>query len=253
MSDLYEKLDVQTPEQISLEFSLAGIGSRALALIYDTLIQVIVAVALTLVIAYYGRSMRLHWLSASNWMTAAFIFLLFCLYWGYFAIFEILWSGQTPGKRHAQIRVISITGRPITPFESVARNFLRAVDSQLLYGVAVVTALLSRQNRRLGDMVAGTVVVHEPEHADDVLWYANSSRTPAAHGNVSASITAAEFQLIEAFLARRLDLAPEVRQQQAYIIATRVAGKLNLTAQHGPDEDFLEDVAREYRNSSRYR
>ena len=253
MSDLYEKLDVQTPEQISLEFSLAGIGSRALALIYDTLIQVIVAVALALVIAYYGRSLRLQWLKASNWMIAAFIFFLFCLYWGYFAIFEILWSGQTPGKRHAQIRVISITGRPITPFESVARNFLRAVDSQLFYGVAVVTALLSRQNRRLGDMVAGTVVVHEPEGSSDVLWYANSSRTPAAHANVAASVTATEFQLIETFLARRLDLAPEVRRQQAALIAARVAAKLQLTTERGPDEDFLEDVAREYRNSSRYR
>jgi uncharacterized RDD family membrane protein YckC len=253
VSDLYEKLDVQTPEQISLEFSLAGIGSRALALVYDTLIQVIVALAVTLVIAYYGRSLRLYWIGASNWMTAALIFFLFCLYWGYFAIFEILWNGQTPGKRHAQIRVISASGRPITVFESVARNFLRAVDGTFFYGVAVLAAALSRQNRRLGDMVAGTVVVHDTNRSEDILWYADSSRKPAAHGNVAAVITATEFQLIETFLARRLDLAPELRRKQASAIASRISGKLKLAAgERGSDEDFLEDIARDYRNSSRF-
>ncbi len=254
MSDLYEKLDVQTPEQISLEFSLAGLGSRALALLFDSLIQLAVAIALALAIAYYGRSLRLYWVWASNWMTAVAFFLFFCLYWGYFALFEILWSGQTPGKRHAQIRVISSSGRPITAFEGVARNFLRAIDSLFLYGVAALVAGLDKENRRLGDMVAGTVVVHDTRSVEDTMWYSNETRTATTLGDVAGFITPTEFQLIEVFLARRLDLPAEVRLKQAEIIAGRVGQKLKIEPANRPaNEDFLEDVARRYRDGARYR
>ncbi len=253
MTDLYEKLDVQTPEQISLQFSLAGLGSRALALLVDSLIQLVVTIAIALIIAYFGRSLRLYWVWASNWMTAAVVFLFFCIYWGYFALFEILWSGQTPGKRQAQIRVISNSGRPITVFEGVSRNFLRAIDSLFFYGVAALAAGLDKENRRLGDMVAGTVVVHDTRNIEDTMWYADESRTAHAVGDVAGAITLIEFQLIETFLARRLDLPPEVRQAQAEAIAERVGPKLKIDREsRPPNEDFLEDVARHYRDGARY-
>jgi uncharacterized RDD family membrane protein YckC len=254
VSDLSEKLDVQTPEQLSLEFSLAGLGSRALALLYDSLIQLIVAVLVALAIGYYGRSMQLYWFKASNWMTAAVIFFFFCMYWGYFALFEILWNGQTPGKRHAQIRVISASGRPITAFEGVARNFLRAVDSTFFYGVAAICAALDKQNRRLGDMVAGTVVIHDNRNIAEPMWYADESRAAQQIGDVAAAITAMEFELVETFLARRLDLPPEVRQKQAEVIAQRIADKMKVARDNkASSEDFLEDVARSYRDGTRYR
>jgi len=253
VADLYEKLNVQTPEQISLEFSLAGLGSRALALLFDSLIQLVLGLALTMAIAYYGRSLRLYWVWASNWMTAIVVFLSFCMYWGYFALFEILWGGQTPGKRQAQIRVISHSGRPITVFEGVARNFLRAIDSLFFYGVAALTAGLDKENRRLGDMVAGTVVVHDTRGIGDTMWYANELREGHVVGDVAASITPTEFQLVETFLARRLDLPPEVRQKQAEAIADRIGEKLKIElAKRPPNEDFLEDVARHYRDGARY-
>jgi uncharacterized RDD family membrane protein YckC len=254
VSDLYEKLDVQTPEQISLEFSLAGIGSRALALLYDSLIQLVLGLLIGFAIAYYGESLRHYWVWASNWMKAAVIFFFFCMYWGYFALFEILWHGQTPGKRHAQIRVISISGRPITAFEGVGRNFLRAIDGLLFYGIAVLAAAIDKQHRRLGDMVAGTVVIHDTRGIADTLWYANESRATNKLGDVATAISASEFQLIETFLARRLDLDPEIRWRQAQAIADRVAEKLKLeAASRPPNEDLLEDVARSYRDGARYR
>jgi uncharacterized RDD family membrane protein YckC len=253
VSDLYEKLDVQTPEQISLEFSLAGLGSRALALLFDSLIQLVVTIVVALAIAYYGRSLQLYWVSASNWITAAAVFLSFCTYWGYFALFEILWNGQTPGKRQAQIRVISNSGRPITVFEGVSRNFLRAIDSLFFYGVAALAAGLDKENRRLGDMVAGTVVVHDTRSIEDTMWYGDQSRDAQVVGDVAASITRTEFQLIETFLARRLDLPREVRQKQAEVIAERVGVKLKIDRKSRPqNEDFLEDIARHYRDGARY-
>ena len=108
------KLTIETPEQISLEFPLAGVGSRGYALCIDSLIQFIAAVAIILIVTFAIPDLERSWVAAANWIVAVRIFLLFCLYWGYFAIFEILWNGQTPGKRQAKIRVISASGRPIT-------------------------------------------------------------------------------------------------------------------------------------------
>ena len=129
--DPSEKLTIETPEQIALEFPLAGLGSRGLALLTDTAIQLLSAIVVVLIVGFTAPDLLNYWQSAGKWMVAAGIFLLFCLYWGYFALFEAFWNGQTPGKRQAKIRVISASGRPITVFESIARNFLRVIDSQL--------------------------------------------------------------------------------------------------------------------------
>jgi len=251
--DPFDKLTIETPEQTALEFPLAGLGSRALALLYDSLIQLLAALAVVIGIVYFGPSLGRRWVGASNWMTAAAIFFFFCLYWGYFAGFEILWHGQTPGKRQAKIRVISASGRSITPFEGIARNFLRVIDMLFVYLPGVIAITVDRQNRRLGDMVAGTVVVHEIA-AEDTLWYADASRQPALLPDVGSRLNDDEFRLIEAFLARRLDLSPEVRHQTAAGIAARIAEKLQVEAGNRPsDEDFLEDVARHYRDQARFR
>ena len=87
---------------------------------------------------------------------------LFALYYGYFAAFEILWNGQTPGKRAAGIRVIKESGRPLSAAETIGRNLLRIVD-QLpgFYAIGIVTSLLNAQNKRFGDFVAGSIVVRE--------------------------------------------------------------------------------------------
>src|SRR5579884_2790649 len=105
--------------------------------------------------------LSLVWLSAgffspnhSVWWSAIITLVIFCINWGYYAIFEALWKGQTPGKRWAGIRVIKDSGRPINAFEAIARNLVRAVDFlPVLYGIGVLTMLLNSKNRRLGDYV----------------------------------------------------------------------------------------------------
>jgi uncharacterized RDD family membrane protein YckC len=150
-----DNLVIDTPEQIPLEFPLAGIGSRFLALALDTLIQFAAGVVLGIVALAVGlTSSKLP--THGAWTLALMVFLGFLLQSGYFAFFEAIWNGQTPGKRMTHLRVIQDSGRPITVYEAVARNLLRVIDSiPGLYGVGIISALLSAKSKRLGDYVAG--------------------------------------------------------------------------------------------------
>lgn len=250
-----EKLTIETPEQIELEFPVAGLGSRGMALLVDTLIQFVVVIVVIIFTSLLAPDLGRYWMTAGKWMTAAVIFLIFCLYWGYFAIFEVFWNGQTPGKRQAHIRVITASGRPITVFEAIARNFLRAVDSQLGYVVGAIAIAVDKKNRRLGDMVAGTVVVHELQEQGDSYWYAQQSTAPTAPSvEAITAMTAQEFQLIETFLNRRLDLPYEQRQQTAKSIAEHIGVRLNVPpADRTSPENFLEELSRRYRDNARFR
>jgi len=252
--DSTEKLTIETPEQIELEFPVAGLGSRGMALLLDTLIQGVVVISIALLGELVSPDLSRYWVTAGKWMTALYIFLLFCLYWGYFAIFEVFWNGQTPGKRQAHIRVITASGRPITVFEAIARNFLRVIDSQLAYMVGAVAIAVDKRNRRLGDMVAGTVVVHELQEQGDSYWYAQqSSETTPASVEAIIAMTAQEFQLIETFLNRRLDLPYEQRLATARNIADRIGTRLNVPpGDRSSPENFLEEVSRRYRDTARF-
>ena len=255
MADSLDKLTIDTPEQIAIEFPLAGIGSRFLAIVFDGLLQVIGYVFLVLIaLVATGGELKRAWPSAWNWSAAIFILIIFCLYWGYYAFFEAIWNGQTPGKRKAGIRVIKDTGRSITAFEAIARNLVRVVD-QLpgMYAVGCVTMFLNKRSKRLGDFVAGTVVVHEKKE-ETVAPFFNLQRGAQLPAYPVEKLSNNELVLIETFLARRLDLARDVRAANAKRIAEHITQKLGLPAQPQPDnEDFLEAVAKEYRDSLRYR
>jgi len=253
--DSFDKLTIDTPEQIAIEFPLAGIGSRFLAIVFDILVQFIAYVVLALVaFIVLGGQMSRIWPSAWNWSAAVLILIWFCLYWGYYAFFETIWNGQTPGKRHAGIRVIKDTGRSITAFEAIARNLVRVVDQiPGVYAVGCVTMFLNKRSQRLGDLVAGTVVVHE-KAAEIFEPFFNLQPGAQASAYPVAKLSNDDLVLIEAFLARRLDLAPEVRTATAQRIAEHVQKKLGVEARQQRDtEDFLEVVTREYRDSIRFR
>jgi uncharacterized RDD family membrane protein YckC len=157
-----DKLTIETPEQTVFDFPLAGVGSRCLAMLLDTIIQGLGFLILGLLAEWSTALDRLSSIKLSIWFEAIAIFIAFSIYYGYFAFFEAIWNGQTPGKRWTHLRVIHESGRPIAVPQAILRNLVRFVD-QLpgVYAVGLTTALISRQNRRLGDIVAGTVVVHE--------------------------------------------------------------------------------------------
>ncbi len=247
-----DKLTIETPEQTALEFAIAGVGSRFLALAFDTTIQIAAGLLLIFGSALIFRLVA-PGVASSTWVLATFAIIAFLLVFGYFAIFEAVWNGQTPGKRLARIRVIKDSGRPIAPFEAVARNLLRLVDQlPFFYGVGIVSALISRQNKRLGDLVAGTIVVHEEElHEFRPLWQAPANTATVTYG--AEKLTAEEFSLIETFLNRRNALAPDVRFRMAEQIAGRIRSKLAVpAAMLPPTERLLEALAAERRASATY-
>jgi len=248
-----DKLTIDTPEQVHLEFMVAGIGSRFMAIFLDTLIQIVIYLVILLgsIAIAAGTS---SWYKGSLWVFSLIIFIVFCVYWGYFAVFEILWKGQTPGKRWAGIRVIKDTGRPINAFEAIVRNLIRVFDYfPGFYGVGVVTMLLNAKHRRLGDFVAGTLVVHESSDRESQMFF-NYSSSPEFPLPQAAHMTLQEAELIETFLARRLDLTPQVRIYNARQIAGMIAVRLGVPPESRPvqDEAFLELLVREFRNRARY-
>lgn len=255
MTEQQDKLTIETPELIPLEYPLAGIGSRFLAIAIDSLIQLGVGLVLFLLGMLMFSSSFPHSHPGQVWMTAIVLLFLFLIEFGYFAVFEAYWNGQTPGKRYIHLRVIKDSGRPISVFDSVARNLLRIVDSiPSFYGIGILSALISRKNKRLGDFVAGTVVVHEKPlvNRPDIDW--TSKPVTAPSGYDVSKLTPEEFEVIEVFLARRQQLAPGVRSEMARKLALRFGTKLNVPEQDREDaEIFVERLANDYRSQARFR
>jgi uncharacterized RDD family membrane protein YckC len=252
-----DKLTIETPEQTSLEFPLAGVGSRCLALLIDSAIQLGVLIVLIILAVIFQSQIDALAAQAESsigtWVLALFVLFWFVLYYGYFALFESLWNGQTPGKRLAHLRVIQESGRPIQVWQAVARNVLRFIDQlPSFYAVGLVSALISKQNRRLGDFVAGTVVVHErPLTKISVGW---TSAPPGVGVTIrfgAARLGHEETRLIETFLQRRDSLDFYVRSRMAHQIAQRAAETLGTTLEQAraaglvTDEQFIEAIARE--------
>jgi uncharacterized RDD family membrane protein YckC len=248
---LFDKHTIDTPEQLRLDFAVAGIGSRFLALAIDTLIQMAVAVVAIIVLAMVGVSGALALRGQSSvWLLALISVLFFLLFFGYFAFFEILWNGQTPGKRAIGIRVVKDSGRPLTAAESIGRNLLRIVD-QLpgFYAIGIVVAILSSSNKRLGDLVAGSIVVRESSLAEiKPVWQTMPAETgPLLGGN---ALSVEDLALLDAFLNRRNDLAPEVRSRMAAQILNQLRPKLPSTLDpRFSTESILEFLAWERRSA----
>src|SRR5437899_2974635 len=183
MLDSDDQLNIETPEQVVLELPVSGIGSRFLALAVDTFLQFVLYVAATLALVYGVPQIGRRWLPLLVQLgPAAAILIGFCIYWGYFAFFEILWIGRTPGKRLAGIRVIKESGRPINAYEAIGRNIMRAIDFlPALSGLGVIVMMLNRNSRRLGDYLAGTVVIHDRKsEGSRPEWRVSADRAPSA-------------------------------------------------------------------------
>jgi uncharacterized RDD family membrane protein YckC len=252
-----DQLSIETPELVALEFPLAGIGSRFIAILIDSLLQAAIVLALILGAMLFLPSLQKFEAASAKWFIAIVILVPFLLQWGYFALFEAFWNGQTPGKRVAKIRVIQQSGRAITLFESLARNLVRIIDFlPTSYIVGVISIFVTSRHQRLGDLVAGTLVVHEGQLSassalgNTRLFTETAPQAPVAPRPTSlpadalSRLTIADLQAIETFLERRLDMALEVRQSLALRLVTSTAGRMNLPPPTGMHpETFLEEVA----------
>lgn len=264
-----DQLSIETPELVAIQMPIAGIGSRFIALLVDYLIWIPGIVIVGWIFAFFRPSVGAFNKLSEQWTVAIYLFLIFLFNWGYFTLFEAFWNGRTPGKRVARIRVIERSGRPIGLFESMARNFIRYVDQiPFFYAVGAIAIFVTKDHQRLGDLAAGTLVVRDrieeaPVSSEATRTFTANIFTPPAqapephaafvlpdHG--VAKLSSSDLQVLESFLARRLDMPLETRQALAQRIASAIQAKSGLAPPPGAStETFLEIAARQLRDVAR--
>jgi uncharacterized RDD family membrane protein YckC len=219
MTNTNDILKIDTPENVTFDYDVAGIGSRFLAALVDTALIFLLQgllVGVVLLVVMLAFDTNIFDGEAFGWVLAILGILSFLFLWGYYIFFEILWNGQTPGKRWVGLRVIRMDGTPITASEAVIRNLVRIIDLlPSAYGVGVVTMFISENSRRVGDLVAGTLVVHDREvmamnSVSPAMVNTWVSQSDVPDGFPLEKLSQYELQIIEEFLSRRRELSNRV-------------------------------------------
>jgi len=228
---LDDRVTIATPEGVSLELVLAGVGSRFIARLLDTVIQLAIIFALLL---------GIYFTSAPGVARAVVRVLLFLVLFGYDVPFEVLNGGHTVGKLAAGIRVVGDSGAPVGLLASAIRNILRIADFlPALYICVVVCIVATERDQRLGDLAAGTIVVRDrfPGLAAGISAPATVPVDAVATWDVSA-LDAGDLATVHQFLDRRLSLPLAVRAHFASELAARVA-PLVVGAPYGTHPEYL--------------
>lgn len=250
---------VETPEHVVFEYELAGLGSRIVAAVLDMLLvgAILLAIILVLFIMIAGTASGDLGGEVAPWMVALGLLSAFVTLWGYPILFELLMKGQTPGKRALGMRVIREGGFALTPAVVVVRNLMRVVDFLPAgYALGVLVMMIHPRYKRVGDMVAGTIVIKDrPENVAPLTRPA--ARLPARlEGPVAElrqagvhRLSAEQVRLIEEYLGRRAALSPEAARRLGLQLAQAVAATLGVP----PREHslFLEAALHAYRESER--
>lgn len=260
MTDDYTLL---SPENVSLRFQVAGVGSRTVAALIDYLIigvgYAVLTTGVLLLMGFSSASSDSLSSIVSFAIVAVLILASFFLWFGYFVLFELLWNGQSIGKRRLGLRVIRADGQPASVTASLARNVVRIVDLFMFVGLLVM--VIDRRSRRLGDFVAGTLVIREPgggrlESSLESLM--NDSIPPADSTLVNAipnaeRLTIAHYSLIRDYFARRAHLPKHSADVLAGQLSAELARGLSLPATSiGEPVAFLAVVAHAYEERHRY-
>lgn len=242
---------ISTPENVDLHLELAGIGNRVLAALIDTIITYAIVAIIGLI--FWGTVTVLGMLDIAEQERALItgaigmvaILLVFIITFGYFIFFEGLWHGQTPGKKLVSIRVIEANGQPVGWGGVVLRNLIRTLDTGLAF-VGLIPMILDRNEKRLGDYAAGTIVVRERKTnmlSDDLVLAETYDTTSIDAGR----ITPQEYALLVSFLKRRPSLTKSQRPLIAANLANYMHQKLDDTSNE-PSEKFLERVYSAYKH-----
>jgi uncharacterized membrane protein SpoIIM required for sporulation/uncharacterized RDD family membrane protein YckC len=221
--DLRQHHGVETPEHVDVHFELAGVGSRMAAALLDLFLLWVSMIGLVIIYSWLDFLRGL----AGGWASALVVLLLFLLFWGYFTLFEALNTGRTPGKQALGIRVVMDTGRPVTAGAAVVRNLVRLLDCYfpiLPFVPALVMMFVNRSNKRLGDMAAGTIVVRDRPTAWTI-----GARTESEPEIIEAGppeLSEEEFRLLDRFLGRLNELAPDVEFRIGRDLARRFEARI---------------------------
>ena len=263
-----DTLVIETPERVPLHFALASIGNRFIACAIDHTIQIVTLIIISIFFAIVSDASSLgsRLMNAPKWVIALLVVIQFVIFQGYFAVFEWIWRGQTPGKRWLKLRVIREDGRPISFFEAVVRNLLRVVDFLVppFYSIGLISVFATERDQRVGDLVAGTVVVREREA--EAPAFAEVFASPVSDAALRRSfapvpftadvdkLTEQEITVVESFLRRRWELKDYPRQWMAWRVSMPLLFKLrpHYDLATFTYEGFLEELLHRYREKHRF-
>ena len=217
---LDQVVEIETPEQVNVSVTIAGIGSRATAAVIDLSLIFIMIMAVGLLVITPG----FVYLGEGSWVLAIGLVVSFAITWGYYVMFEGLRDGQTPGKRMLGLRVVQDGGYSVSFAASAVRNLVRLLDMQPFPTalIGLLFAVVSRSGKRLGDMAAGTIVVRE--HISPLQVHVPSG--PEDTMPAAAALTEEEYALLHRFMERRAALDPVYRDALAVQLVDRFAGRL---------------------------
>jgi uncharacterized RDD family membrane protein YckC len=244
------RLEIETPDHVVLRFQLAGAGNRGFAAVADFLIVAVAVFA----IEYSFQKLTEIDPSLSDWSGWLVLFQLL-IAWLYFVLLEWLWNGQTIGKRFFGLRVISEDGEPARFVAVVVRNLVRVVDFlPVLYGIGLVTLIVSSRSQRLGDYAGGTFVVRAPRPRRDWSALRTQSALPrssVAQGEPATAPTLRVLpgeaqRLVREFVLRERKLTPAARTALAKQLAERLRSLLP-EFQIADDVELIRTVARSLR------
>lgn len=230
----FNRITLQTPESVEIDFQLAGIGNRAYALVIDYIVLGFTISLFILIWSAFAFKISDLWSRSRNdiglWLIAILLIILFSIYVGYFVFFETLWQGQTPGKRYVKIRVICSDGKPIGLAQATLRSLLRPIDELLCLGMLLI--ILSNQEKRLGDLLAGTLVVQEESQSSSKKLLLS----PEAEIFTSELLATADlskvspqhFAIIREYLHRRSGMHSEAKRAVSKKLTYQILGIIDL-------------------------
>lgn len=219
---------VYTPERVSFRYRLAGPGRRGAAWVLDLVVRVAALFVMALLMLPFGAVPELASVGGGLVLVGMFL-----LDWFYGVFFESVMAGQTPGKKLMSIRVVRADGAPAQLPDLVLRNLMRAVDVlPVLGGVGLVTMLIDDRLRRLGDLVAGTVVVVESRSHVLRKLLIDPPITDEERRELPARVDMSrdEIALVEEFLRRRRTLSAERAEELARLFGPTLAQRTGVSA-----------------------
>jgi uncharacterized RDD family membrane protein YckC len=243
-----------TPEAVPLEFQTANVGSRILAYVIDMAVVVAGIFAGLFAVALLGQATDVV---VPDWVAITIVLVLLPAWWlGYFIAFETLWRGRTPGKAALGLRVVTTEGAPVRFRHAAIRSLLGIVDIAIASGFfAVMFILLTRDNQRLGDLVAGTLVLRERSGlaAPAPVSFAAPAGLEAYTATLDTSrLTIEEYQAVRTYLLRAASLPPGPRAALALQLADPLVARVRPPPPAGiTPEQFLRCVGAAHQQRQR--
>ena len=233
------ELTITTPEHVNIRLEPAGSGSRFLAVLIDSFITTAIASVI------YAVSINIvpRLVAGAIFVTASFL-----LTWGWHIYFEVKRHGRTLGKRALSLRVVDARGLPVTLYQSIVRNVARVVDFlPAFYGVAAIVSMIRGDRKRLGDILADTLVIRESQplaYRGDLgaERHYNTLRTPRVQRLIRHRVSLEEREFLLALCLRAQKMSPAARYDLMEEVAKTYRQKLDIEEEAISGENLVRDL-----------